>query len=221
MLTIVLADDHDIVRRGLQFLLQAEPDLQVVGEASDGLKATELVERQQPDVLIVDVVMPLLDGLEVTRRTVRQSPRTRVIVLSMYDEEAYVLEALRAGAKGYVLKGSTSQEMVQAIREVIAGRYYLSTPLSQHAILTYVEKAKSVVVDSYEMLTPREREVLKMTAEGRSSTEIAALLSISPRTVDVHRFNVMRKLSLRTHSDLVLFAVQRRLLPPKGPLPQS
>lgn len=214
MPTIIIADDHDIVRRGLQSLLLAESDLTVIGEASDGLATSELVERLHPDILIVDIVMPLLDGLEVTRRTIQYSPQTRVIVLSMHDDESYVLEALRAGAKGYVLKGSTSQELVKAVREVLTDRYYLSAPLSQHAIQSYVERAKDAQLDSYEMLTPREREVLKMTVEGRSSNEIASLLHISPRTVEVHRSNTLRKLNLRTHTDLILFAVRRGIISP-------
>ncbi len=214
MPTIVLADDHDIVRRGLQSVLLAESDLTVIGEANDGKVTSELVERLHPDILIVDIVMPLLDGLEVTRRTVQYSPQTRVIILSMHDDESYVLEALRAGARGYVLKGSTSTELISAIREVLADRYYLSASISQHAIQVYVEKAKDAKLDSYEMLTPREREVLKMTVEGRSSNEIADILHISPRTVEVHRSNTMRKLNLRTHTDLILFAVRRGLISP-------
>ncbi len=214
MPTIVLADDHDIVRRGLQSVLMAESDLTIIGEANDGKVTLELVERLHPDILIVDIVMPLLDGLEVTRRTVQCSPQTKVVILSMHDDESYVLEALRAGAKGYVLKGSTSTELISAIQEVLADRYYLSASISQHAIQVYVEKAKDAKLDSYEMLTPREREVLKMTVEGRNSHEIADLLHISPRTVEVHRSNTMRKLNLRTHTDLILFAVRRGLISP-------
>jgi len=215
MPTIILSDDHEVVRRGLQAVIEASPDFCVIGQASNGLEAADMAERLQPDVLVVDVVMPLLNGLEVARRVVRQSPHTRVIILSMYDDEAYVLEALRAGAKGYVLKGSKSEDIVEAIREVVAGRYYLSAPLSERAIQAYVEKAKSVALDSYDMLTDREREVLQMMAEGQASKEIASRLSISPRTVDVHRSNVMRKLDMHSHTDVILFAMRRGLLVPK------
>ena len=218
---IVLADDHHVVRRGLKTLLEAEPDFDVIGEASDGLEAADLVERLQPDVLVLDMVMPGLNGVEVTRRAAKHSPQTRIVILSMYDNEAYVLEALRAGAKAYVLKRSTSEELVRAIREAIAGRYYLSPPLSGRAIEAYMEKAKDVTMDPYGILTPREREVLHLAAEGFTSAQIATRLYISPRTAETHRASVMRKLGLRTRTDLIRYALRRGILPPENQLSQG
>lgn len=216
MTAIVLADDHHLVRQALRTLLAAEPDLQVVGEAGDGLEATQVVERLKPDVLVVDLFMPGLGGLEVTREVVRRSPQTRVVILSMYSNEAYVLEAFRNGASGYVLKDSTSADLVQAVRDAVAGRRYLSPPLSQRAIDAYAERSKEAAADAYETLTTREREVLHLAAEGYSNPEIAARLSISPRTAETHRANLMRKLGLHSQTDLVRYAIRRGILPPEN-----
>lgn len=185
-----------------------------MGEAADGLEAVRLVERLQPNVLVVDILMPGLNGLDVTRQVRQESPSTQVVVLSMHATEAYVLEALRHGATGYVLKDSTSAELIQAVREAAAGRRYLSSPLSRRAIDAYAERARSAPsLDPYDTLTFREREVLQLVAEGHSNQETAARLSISPRTVETHRASVMRKLGLRTQSDLIRFALRRGLLP--------
>ena len=213
MMKIVLADDHHVVRQGLRALLEAEPDFRIIGEAGDGLEAIELVEHLQPDVLVLDVMMPGLTGLEVTRKVSQDSPQTRVVILSMYDNEGYVVEALRNGANGYVLKDSTADNLVQAVREVAAGRRYLSPPLSERSIRAYIEKAKGAPLDLYDTLTTREREVLHLAAEGHSSREVAERLYISPRTVEVHRANMMRKLGLRTQVDLIRYALQRGILP--------
>jgi DNA-binding NarL/FixJ family response regulator len=213
---IVLADDHHVVREGLRALLEAEPDLTVAGEAADGLTTVHLVERVKPDVLIVDVMMPALNGLEVTRQVVRRSPDTRVIVLSMYSDESYVMEALKNGAAGYVLKSSTRSDLVQAIREVMAGQRYLSAPLSARAVEAYAERAKDTPVSAYDTLTSREREVLQLAAEGHTNAEMAARLSISPRTAETHRSAVMRKLGLRRQTDLVRYALRRGILPPES-----
>ncbi len=210
--SIVLVDDNRTVRHQVAQLLRAEPDLVIVGEGNDGLEGYELVQRLQPDVLIIDVVMPVLGGLEVTKRVVQEPLCTKVIVLSMYDDEGYVLEALRAGAKGYVLKGDSSYELLHAIREVSEDRHYLSSSLSEGEIEKHVEKAKGVTVDPYEMLTFMEREVLQMTSEGWDIGNIAAKLSISTRTVEVHRSSIMRKLNICTDTDIVLFAIHRGLI---------
>lgn len=211
--TIVLADDHQVVRHGLRVLLESELNFRIVGEASDGLEAVELVERQQPDILVLDLMMPGLNGLEVARQSSHRSPHTNVVILSMYNNEAYVLEALRAGAKAYVLKASTSDELVRAIREVAAGRRYLSPPLSERAIQAYSQKAESSAIDAYETLTTREREVLQLAAEGCTNTDVATKLSISPRTAETHRANLMRKLGLHTQTDLIRYALRRGILP--------
>ena len=211
--SILLADDHQVVRQGLRALLEAEPDFRVVGEAADGLEATRLVELLHPDVAVVDLIMPGLNGMEVTRQITTRVPKTRVVVLSMHANEAYVLEALRNGAAAYVLKDSSAADLVHAVREVVAGRRYLSPPLSKRAIETYADKAKSASLDPYDTLTTREREVLHLAAEGYTNAEIGDRLSISPRTAETHRANLMRKLDLRTQTDLVRYALRRGIVP--------
>jgi two-component system response regulator NreC len=212
MTTIVLADDHHVVRQGLRTLLESEPDFRVIGEAGDGLEAVQLVERLQPDVLVLDLMMPSLNGLEVTRQVGQRSPQTRVVILSMHSSEAYVMEALRHGAAGYVIKASSAADLIKAVREVTAGRHYLSPPLSEHAIEAYIQRAKEATLDKYETLTTREREVLHLAAEGHSNREIAERLSISPYTAMTHRANLMRKLDLHSQTDLVRYALQRGII---------
>jgi DNA-binding NarL/FixJ family response regulator len=211
--TVVLADDHAVVRQGLRALLKAEPGFEVIGETDDGLEALSVVERLRPAVLILDVMMPGLNGLDVARQIARRFPATRVVVLSMYGDQAHILEALRNGAAAYVFKGSDATEIVRAIREVSAGRRYLSPSLSEHALADYVEKAKVAPVDSYETLTTREREVLHLAAEGYTNVQIGERLSVSPRTVEVHRAHLMHKLGLSNQTDLVRYALRRGILP--------
>jgi two-component system response regulator NreC len=213
MTTILLADDHRIVRQGLRALLEAEPDFSLVGETGDGLEAIQLAERLQPDVIVLDLMMPGINGLEATRQISDNCPQTRVVILSMHADEAYVLEALRNGASGYVLKDSSADDLVRAVREVEAGRRYLSPPLSERAIEAYTRKAQETSLDPYEKLTNREREVLHLAAEGHSSTEIAERLSISSRTVETHRANMMRKLDLHSQTDLIRYALKRGIIP--------
>lgn len=211
--TILLADDHRIVRQGLRALLTGEADFEVVGEADDGREALELVKRLTPDVLVLDLMMPGLNGLEVARQLPRQSPGVRVVVLSMYDDEGFVLEALANGVSGYVLKDSNSSDLVHAVREVAAGRRYLSPPLSDRAIEAYQLRAKVGTMDKHETLTTREREVLQLSAEGHTSSEIAARLGISTRTAETHRSRLMHKLGLHTQSDLIRYAIRRGVIP--------
>jgi DNA-binding NarL/FixJ family response regulator len=211
--SILLADDHAVVRHGLRALLEAEPTFRIVGETNDGLKVADLVEQLKPDVLISDLMMPGLNGLEVTRQVSKRTPRTRIIILSMHANEAYVLAALRHGASGYVLKDSNGADLVQAVREVTTGRRYLSPPLSERAIQTYINSADDSSLDPYEALTNREREVLQLAAEGYSNAEIAERLSISTRTAETHRGNLMRKLDLRSQTELVRYALRRGILP--------
>lgn len=210
--TIVLADDHALVRQGIRALLVATAEFNVVGEASDGLEALDLAERLRPDVLIVDVSMPGLSGLEVTRRVSRHLPQTRVIVLSMHSHEAYVLEALRNGALGYVLKGAQVSELVEAIRTASAGHHYLSLPLNECVIAAYLVKAQGGALEPYDLLTAREREVLHLAAEGYNSAQVAVRLSISPRTAENHRGHVMQKLGLHSQTELVRYALRRGIL---------
>jgi DNA-binding NarL/FixJ family response regulator len=211
--TVVLADDHPVVRQGLRALLHSEPDIRVVGEAGDGLEATQLVERLKPNVLLLDLMMPGLNGLEVTRQVNQRAPQTRVVILSMYANEAYVLSALRNGAAGYVLKDAHTADLLRAVREVALGRRYLSPPLSERAIESYIQRDAAAQLDRYEMLTLREREILSLSAEGYTTLQIAERLFISPRTVETHRANLMRKLALHSQTDLVRFALQRGIVP--------
>jgi two-component system, NarL family, response regulator NreC len=214
--TLLLADDHQIVREGLRALLAGETDLRLVGEAAEGLEAVRLAERLRPDVLVLDLMMPGLNGLDVTRHLARRVPETRVVILSMHAHEAYVLESLLAGASAYVLKESSSDELVKAIRAVTTGRRYLSPPLSEEALGAYSRRTGSLPPDPYHTLTAREREVLQLTAEGHSGADIAERLFISPRTVETHRANLMRKLKVRNQKELIRYAVQRA---PQAPGP--
>jgi two-component system, NarL family, response regulator NreC len=213
IISIVLADDHHIVRQGVKALLENDADFSVVGEASDGLKAVDLTAHLKPNVLVVDLMMPGLNGIEVTRQVSKLSPKTKILILSMYMNEPYVIEALRNGAYGYVLKESNISDLVHAIREVMSGRHYLSPPLSERAIGTYLEQTKDTVLDPYNMLSTREREVLHLAIEGYSNADIAAKLFISSRTAETHRSNMMRKLNLHTQTDLIKYALKKGMLP--------
>jgi DNA-binding NarL/FixJ family response regulator len=214
MITVFLADDHPIVRQGLRALLEADGKYQVVGEATDGLTAIELLTNLQPQVAILDVQLPDLNGLEVARRAQTQSPGTRVIMLSMYTNEPYVLEALRHGAMGYVLKGTSTDDLLTAVDAVLAGRRYLSAALNERAIDAYTLRAAASEepLDRYDLLTLREREVFQLAAQGLSNAEIGERLTISPRTAETHRANLLRKLGLQTQTDLVRYALDRGII---------
>lgn len=216
MIDIVLAEDHHVVRQGLRALLEKEPDFRIIGEAADGPEAVDLVRNRDPDVLILDLMMPGINGIEVTRQVRSFSSRTRIIILSMYDNVAYVLETLKKGADGYVLKGSPVGDLVKGVREVMEGRRYLSPPLSDQAVSAYMKLSEVSTLDPYETLTTREREVLRLAAEGLSNSDIADRLSISPRTVEVHRAHMMKKLGLRNQTHLVRYAIQRGILSLEG-----
>ena len=210
--TIVLADDHKVVRQGLRAVLEANSSFRVIGEAGEGLETTRLAERLRPDVLVLDLMMPGLSGLEVTRQVKKRSPKTHVVVLSMHRDESYVLEALKNGAAAYVLKDSSVEELVKAVIEAVAGRRYLSPPLSQSAIDAYVQRASTSTRDRYDSLSSREREVLQLAAEGHTNAEIGKRLFISPRTVEIHRANMMQKLALRNQTDLIRYALKQGIL---------
>lgn len=208
--SILLADDHHVVRQGLRSLLDSEPAFSVVGEASNGLEAIQMVEQLHPQVVVLDLMMPGLNGLEVTRRI---RDLTRVLILSMHADEGYVLEALNNGAYGYLLKDSTATELVQAVKMVSEGRRYLGSPFSDQAISAYAQKSRSAPQDPYDTLTRREREILQLVVEGHSTSKIAAMLSISSRTVETHRANLMRKLKLHSQVELIRLALRKGILP--------
>jgi two-component system response regulator NreC len=212
MTTLVLAEDHRIVREGLTALLAGEKSFKLLAEASDGLEAVEAVSRCKPDVLLLDLMIPRLHGLEVIRRVHSEHPATRIIVLSMHSDEPYVVEALRSGALGYVLKDCTTSNLVEAVRAVAAGKRYLSPALAQRAIEAFCQNPAEVGLDPYETLTERERLVLHLAAGGLSNPDIGKKLFLSPRTVESHRANLMRKLSLRSQTDLVRYAIRKQII---------
>ncbi len=213
-ITILLADDHPVVRQGLRNLLEAEPDFQVVGETGDGSAVLPLVERLNPDVLVLDLKMPDISGIEITRQVRQQYPAVKIVILSMYSNIAYVAESLDAGAQAFIPKKSTAEELVHAIREVVAGRQYLSSTLSdetgsiEHRLEIYrLQAGDSLAL--YDTLTRRERDVLHLVGKGSTSAEIAERLFISPRTVDMHRRHMVRKLGLSGKAALMRYALQR------------
>jgi two-component system response regulator NreC len=211
--TILLADDHPFVRRGARNLLEAETDFSVVGEAEDGLQAVQMAERLRPDVLIVDIMMPNLNGFEVLKQVSHRSPNTRKIVLSMQSADPYVVKAFQSGASGYILKDSAPDELINAIRHVLLDNKYLSPKLPERLIAIVTELRGNAEQDKYETLTNREREIFQMTAEGRTSQEIGDKLMISPRTVEVHRSNLTSKLGIKNQVDLIRIAIKRGILP--------
>jgi len=212
VITIVLADDHNVVRQGLRALLEDIPDFEIVDETDNADTAVEIVKSKKPSVLVLDLMMKGLNSLRVIRQICHYSPATNIVVLSMYDNESYIIESLRAGAKSYVLKGSTGEELTRAIREVAAGHRYLASPISERAITIFLQNADTSDFDLCETLTTREQEVLYLVAQGFTNVEIAEKLYISPRTVEVHRSNMMRKLRLKNHTQLVQFALERKIL---------
>lgn len=219
MITTVLADDHPIVRQGLRALLEVADGCRIVGEAADGLDALALIAQLRPQVAIIDMKMPGLSGLEVVRRTTQEVPETRTIVLSMHADESYVLEALRNGASGYVLKAMATTGLIEAVHTVLTGRRYLSPPLADLAIDAYLRLAAAAPgpPDRYDLLTARERETAQLAAEGLNNAEIGARLGISPRTAETHRTNLLRKLGLKSQTELVRYAVGRGLIEPTDP----
>lgn len=209
---VVIADDHPIVRKGLRGLLEEEPDITVVGEAEDGTQALAEIERLKPDIAIVDMMMPGHNGLEVIRQAKNFLPQIHIIVLSMNSNDAYVLEALKRGASGYVLKETGPSELVQSVNVVLSGGIFLSAQLPEYLLYEYDQYPDNHLEDPYESLTNREREILQLAAEGLTSAEIAERLCISRRTVELHRANFMEKLSLRHQTDLVRFAIKWGIL---------
>ncbi|MDP3880202.1 MAG: response regulator transcription factor [Dehalococcoidales bacterium] len=218
--TIVLADDHTIFRQALRVMLE-DLNFQVVGEASDGQEAINLVNELEPDVVIVDLLMGSMNGLEVTRHVSKENPKTGIVVLSMYKDESYVIESLRAGAKSYIVKDSSTEDLLRGIYEAISGRHYLCSSISEQAILDYSEKTVSNIQEPYDSLSNREKEVMQLVAQGKTSRDIGNLLYVSSRTIDSHRANIMRKLSLKSRSDLIRFSQRRGILPPENALTKA
>ena len=210
---VLLADDHVLIRGGLRLLVEAESDLSVAGEAGDGREAIELARTLRPDVSVLDVAMPNLNGIEAARQITTENPSAGVVMLSMHRDESYVLRALKAGARGYILKDSREGELVAAIRAVADGKAYFSPEVSRLLIADYMRQLQHRgIEDSYELLTPREREVFQMLSEGKSNKDIATLLNLSLYTVETHRGNLMQKLNLRSLAELILYAVRKGLI---------
>lgn len=210
---VLLADDHAVVRKGLRFVLGREPAIEVVGEAGDGDEAVKLAAQLKPDIAILDIAMPHLNGIEATERIVKENPRTAVVILSVHADESYVLRTLTAGAKGYLLKESAEDDILQAVRAVAEGRPFFSPTIAATLLEDYVRQLKQRgLQDSYELLTTREREILQLLAEGKTNKDIANLLNLSTYTVETHRANLMQKLDLHNTAELVLYAVRKRII---------
>jgi len=210
---IVLADDHTIMRNGLRLLLERQPDLSVVGEANDGREALAVTRRLAPDVVIMDIAMPLLNGIEAAQRISAESPNAAVLILSMHADESYILRSLKAGARGYLLKDSAEADLIQAVRAIHSGKAFFSPAVSRVLADDYIRQIQQRgSVDPYDLLTARERELLQLMAELKSTKEIATLLGVSPHTVDTHRGNLMNKLNVHSIPELILYAVRKGII---------
>ena len=215
MIRILIADDHGIVRTGLKLLLDRATGMEVVGEAADGREAVRLARELKPDITILDIGMPLLNGLDAAAHILRENDRTGIIILSMHTDESYILRALDAGAKGYLLKDHADEDLERAIQSVAAGKPYFSPSIAQALLEDYVNLMRERrVQDSYDLLTEREREVLQLLAGGKSNKEVASVLNISPYTIETHRNNLMQKLNLHNTAEIVLYAVRKALITP-------
>ena len=210
---VLLADDHKLMRAGLRLVVDQQPDLSVVGEADDGRQAVELAKSLNPDVVVMDIGMPNLNGIEAARQIRQIRPDAAVVMLSMHSDEGYVLRALGAGARAYLLKDSATTDLVQAIHAVVEGKSFFSPAVSKVLLQDYMRKLRrSGAEDSYDLLSPREREVLQLVAEGKSNKEIASLLNLSVYTVETHRAKIMQKLNLKGVSELILYAVRKGII---------
>jgi DNA-binding NarL/FixJ family response regulator len=212
-LRIVLGDDHTIVRQGVKKILEERRDWEVVGEAGDGREAVRTAVELGADVAVLDIGMPLLNGIEATRQIVKRAPGVRVLILSMHSDEAYITQALRAGAKGYLLKDSADADLIRGVSDVAAGKSFFSPAVARVMLDDYVRHlADKGIVDRYDSLSEREREIFQLIAEGHSNKEIAELLSISPATVETHRAHILQKLDLHNTAEVVLYAVRRGVI---------
>ena len=212
-LRILLADDHGVVRKGLRFIIERQPGMEVVGEAGDGREAVKLAQELNPDVVVIDIAMPMLNGIEATAQMVKQNAKLGVVILSMHSDEGYVLRALKVGAKGYLLKDSAEGDLIEAIKAVHQGRTFFSPEISKMLVEDYVREIRTRgAEDSYDLLTTREREILQLLAERKSNKEIASALNLSPYTVETHRRNLLEKLNLHSLAELILYAVRKGLI---------
>ena len=210
---ILLADDHTVMRTGLRLLLEREHGFVIVGEAADGREAVALANSTSPDVVVMDVAMPLLNGIEATRQIASANPRAGVIILSMHSDESYVLRALKAGARGYLLKDSAEADLIKAVRAVHEGRNSFSPAISRMLLEDYIRQLQQRGgEDSYDLLSSREREILQLIAEGKSNKEVAALLNLSLYTVETHRTHILQKLNLHSIPELILYAVRKGII---------
>jgi two-component system response regulator NreC len=212
-LRILLADDHIVMRTGLRALLERQPTLEVVGESENGRETVELAASLRPDVVVMDVGMPVLNGIEATQTIVTQCPTVAVVILSMHADESYVMRALKAGARGYLLKDSAAADLLGAIQAISQGKSFFSPKVSRILAEDYVRVLKQKgAVDTYDLLTSREREILQLLAEGKANKEVATALNISPYTVETHRSHILQKLNLHNSAELVLYAVRKGII---------
>lgn len=210
---VLLADDHAVVRKGLHYVLERDPSIDVAGEASDGREAVRLAEELSPDVIVMDVAMPGLNGIEATAQILKKNPAVRVIMLSMYSDESYLVRALSTGAKGYLLKDSAETDLLAAVQTVARGKPFFSPAIAETLLEDYVRKLRDEnLQDSYDLLTDREKEILQLIAEGKSNKEVAAVLNLSPYTVETHRTHIMQKLNLHNTAEIVLYAVRKKII---------
>lgn len=213
MINVLLADDHTVMRAGLRLVLERKAGFRVIGEAGDGREAVALAEKLKPDVVVLDIAMPNLNGIEAARQICDKLPGAAVVILSMHSDESYVLRALKSGARAYLLKDSAVADLITAIKSVTEGKAFFSPAISRMIVEDYMRKMRDRdVEDSYELLTPREREILQLLAEGKSSKDIAAILCLSLYTVETHRSNILRKLNLHNTPELILYAVRKGVI---------
>jgi len=210
---ILLADDHTVVRKGLRMLLESQPGFEVVADAADGREAVRLAEKHSPEVVVMDVAMPGLNGIEAARQILAKIPQIAIVFLSMHSDEAYVLKALKAGARAYLLKDSAEYDLINAIRAVNEGKAFFSPAISKMLVEDYMRQMRErEVEDSYELLTTREREILQLLAEGKNNKEVATVLNLSLYTVETHRSNIFQKLNLHSGAELILYAVRKGVI---------
>jgi two-component system response regulator NreC len=210
VIRMLLADDHTVMRKGLRLLLESQPGFQVVGEAATGREAVSLAEQHAPDVIVMDIAMPLLNGIEVARQIAAKLPQAAIVFLSMHSDESYVLRALKAGARAYLLKDSAENDLIEAVRAVTEGKTYFSPAISKMLVEDYMRQMREQKVeDSYELLTTREREIVQLLAEGKNNKDVANILNLSLYTVETHRSNIFQKLNLHSGAELILYAIRK------------